>query len=63
METRDLNTTLHTTPYNSHAITSGYGAVSFWAKAGAEYETGHWSERSAVNAVRRKLDKRDSKSN
>jgi hypothetical protein len=57
MQTIDLNTTLHSTPYNGHAITSGYGAVSFWAKAGDVYETGHWSERSAVNAVKRKLDR------
>jgi hypothetical protein len=63
METMNLNTTLHTTAHNGHTITSGYGAISFWAESGDVHETGHWSERSAFNAVKRKLDKRDKTSN
>jgi len=51
----------NTTTHNGHTIISGFVACSFYAKGCGIYEGGYTSERSAINAVKRKLNKRDAK--
>ena len=36
---------------------SGFTAFSFWAKYGDIYEGGYLSQKSAINAVKRRLDR------
>jgi hypothetical protein len=44
--------------YKGHQITFGIRIPSCWAKCGNIYEGGYRSERQAINAVKRKLDKK-----
>jgi hypothetical protein len=48
--------------HNGRTIVSGFTAWSFWAKCGDIYEGGYLSQKSAINAVKRRLDRRDKQS-
>jgi hypothetical protein len=48
-----------TTFHNGHVITSGFVSYAFYAKCGSIYEGGYLNERTAINAVKRKLNKRE----
>ena len=48
-----------TTIHNGHTIVSGFVSYSFFAKAYGIYEGGYLNERSAINAAKRKLNKKD----
>jgi hypothetical protein len=48
--------------HKGRTIVSGFTASSFWAKYGDLYEGGYRSQKSAINAVKRRLDRRDKQS-
>jgi hypothetical protein len=52
-----MNTT--TTIHKGHTIISGLIGAGFYAKSCGIYEGGYISELRAINAVKRKLNKRD----
>ena len=45
--------------HNGSTIVSGFTAYAFWAKYGDIYEGGYRSQKSAINAIKRRLDRRD----
>jgi hypothetical protein len=48
---------VNTTEYKGRQITYGIRIPSCWAKCGAIYEGGYRTERQAINAVKRRIDK------
>jgi len=49
--------TMNTTEYKGRQITYGIRFPSCWAKCGNIYECGYRTERQAINAVKRRIDK------
>lgn len=48
---------MNTVVYKGKEITYGFLAPGFWAKRGDMYEGGYRTERQAVNAIKRRIDK------
>ena len=48
---------MNTTEYKGRQITYGIRFPSCWAKCGNIYECGYRTERQAINAVKRRIDK------
>ena len=45
--------------HNGPTIISGFTAFSFWTKYGDIYEGAYRSQKSAINALKRRVDRRD----